>query len=479
MSLPFPSFSLPRGFCIPRATVLTTILTASLLAAADARATATATDLPIAEIAEAADRVAKEQIASGVPGLSVAVARNGEVVFARGYGHADIELGVPAKVESVYRIGSVSKQMTAAAIMRLVEAGKISLDDPLTKYMPDYSTSSPDVTIRHLLNHTSGIPGMRVRQVDTATRERLKMDLTEKEILGLFTTGSVDFAPGTDHKYNNSAYVMLGMIIGKVTGTPFHEYIERELFQPLGLSNTIYCDVERIVPNRAEGYEMKDGRLVNAPYLSMNIPGAAGAFCSTVGDLVKWNHLLHSGKVVSAESLKQMVAPTVLASGRRIGYGFGLDLDFRNGRDSVVHGGSINGFRASVAHYPAEGVTVAVLANSGDAPAPAIEKTIAQALFGIEIHDLPLTADDIRRYEGTYAFAFGERSQNSIVSSKDGQLFVQPHGGKQTRLRYQGEHRFITANDDDVSLQFDVADGTVRAVTLRVGAKAYNGTRQP
>lgn len=433
----------------------------------------------LARVSSAAERIAREQIAAGLPGFSVAVARDGQILFSGGYGHADVESGVAPTAETVYRIGSVTKQMTAAVIMRLVEQGKISLDDPITKYMPQYPTQGHTITIRHLLNHTSGIAGIRARQVDEKTRQRLKMDLSRAEILELFTGGAFDFAPGTDYKYNNSAYVLLGMIIEEVTGTPYAAHVERELFEPLGLTRTMYCDPERIVPDRAEGYEMKDGKLINAPYLSMSVPGAAGAICSSATDLVKWTGLLHSGQVVSSASLADMTAPTRLPDGRSIRYGFGLDLDFRNGREAVVHGGTINGFKAVVAHYRPDSVSVAVLANWGDAEVQEIEKTIAQALFGIEIHDLPLTQQDLDRYVGTYAVRFGERTQESTVSAKDGQLFMQPKGGRPARLRYQGEHRFILETDDDISVQFVLNGDVATDLTLQVGARSYPGTRIP
>lgn len=438
--------------------------------------------LDLEEIEAVADSVAGWQIAEGLtPGMSVAVARDGEIIFAQGYGEADVEMGVAAGPETVYRIGSLTKQFTAAIVMRLVEAGEVSLDDSITEYLPDYPTQGHHVTVRHLLNHTSGIKS--ITGVDPGFRHReFRLDLSDEELLDLFAELPFDFEPGEEYRYNNSGYVLLGMIIEEATGTPYAAYVERELLEPLGLDHTWYCDNRRVIPNRAEGYAYDDGELVNSRYLSMRIPGAAGALCSTVGDLVRWTRLLHGGRVVSPESLRQMTDSTVLSTGETVSYGYGLDVGRLLGRPVVVHGGSTSGFVGYLVHYPDDGLTIAVLMNSVSGQRYAVAEALSRTAFGMErvvVPDLPLTAEDIARYEGTYTLRAGSRTLDLRVFGDDGQLKAQPAGQGVTRLRYQGDHTFITVVDDDVRLVFTVENGRAEGVTLHDGDAAIPGKRKP
>ena len=348
-------------------------------------------------LGDAADAVAGRHVAAGTtPGMTVAVARDGQVVLARGYGRADVELGVAAGPDTVYRIGSVTKQFTAAAVLRLAEAGKLALDDPITKHLPDYPAQGRRVTVRHLLNHTSGI--RNYTGLDPRHRRReFRLDLSYAEMTGLFAHLPLDFEPGAQFRYTNSGYYLLGEIVGRVTGTPYAQYVERELLGPLGLRDTRYADDRRVIPNRAAGYELDGGELVNAGYVSMSVPGAAGALCSTAGDLVRWTHLLHAGRVVAPASLRQMTAPTPLPGGGSADYGFGLKVGRRHGRPAVFHGGTIDGFTAFVAHYPADGLTIAVLANGKGVRSDQVEAAVAPAALGVGARDQPGPAEDAAR----------------------------------------------------------------------------------
>jgi D-alanyl-D-alanine carboxypeptidase len=429
-------------------------------------------------IAAHVDAIASTHVPSNAsPGISVAVAHKGQILVSKAYGMADVELLVPATRDTVYRIGSLSKQMTAALVMRLAEAEKLSLDDPITNFLPDYPVQGHTVTIRHLLNHTSGIAAMRPHPDDVNPGERLKMNLSEQQLLELFASAPFDFSPGEKHKYNNSAYMLLGFIISRITETPFPTFVERELFRPLGLTRTYYCDSQRIIPGRAAGYEMKDGQLVNARYLSMNVPGGAGAFCSTVEDLARWTHLLHTAAVVSPSSFEQMTARTRLANGQTVGYGFGLDLDFRNGREAVVHGGSISGFKSVLAHYVADELTIAVLANSEELDAKAIETGIARAIFGIELRDLPLTPEAAALYSGTYTMQLPNGARTATIRSEDGVLFFHPGQGREARLRYQGDQLFVTEVDPDIRLRFVVEGSEVKGIVLQAGPRRFEGSK--
>jgi CubicO group peptidase (beta-lactamase class C family) len=251
--------------------------------------------------------ITREMEAIPMAGVSAAIARGDEVLVAKGYGLADIENSVPATDETVYRIGSITKQFTAAGIMQLVESGDVSLDDELTRFLPDYPTQGHVVTIEHLLNHTSGIKSYT--GLGQRWRRTVPLDLSRDELVEMFKDEPFDFAPGERYRYNNSGYYLLGLIIEKASGQTYTEYLEEHVFPKAGLDATYYCDNRPIIPNRAEGYQIVDGEIVNDDLIGMRQPFAAGSLCSTVTDLVKWTRALSSGAVVSPDSYVQMTTP--------------------------------------------------------------------------------------------------------------------------------------------------------------------------
>lgn len=427
-----------------------------------------------------ADSIVHRALATDMaPGITVAVARDGELILEKGYGAADVEMGVVAGPGTVYRIGSITKQFTAAVVMRLVEQGRLSLDAPITDYLPDYPAQGRTVTIRHLLTHTSGIPSYT--GLGEAFWSKARLDLTEAELVDLFDDLPYDFEPGADYRYNNSAYYLLGVVIGEVTGTPYAEYLESTLLAGNGLEHTLYCDNTRIVPERAEGYAYTEADgLVNAEYISMANPGAAGAMCSTVGDLVRWTERLHGGDVVSPSSLAAMTTPTVLTSGDTTSYGFGLGLGELDGHRKVSHGGGINGFTSYLAHYPDDGLTVAVLTNSGSGDPGVIEDALARTALGIPlqvIDDLPLTDEEMRRYIGRYVLRTGEDELPIRVYVEGGELFAQAEGQSPNRLLYQGDDVFIPDFSNAVRIVFRGEGRQAELLILQQGGAEYRGER--
>ena len=436
--------------------------------------------LDLARAQAVADSVARAQVASGtIPGMTLAIARNGEIVFTRGYGKADVEMGVHATPETVYGITSLSKQVTAALILRLADAGRLSLDDSITRHLPDYPAQGRLVTVRQLLNHTSGVSAMRgtgaVNEPNWVRR-----DLTYAEMIEMFGRQPFEYEPGAKHEYNNFAYYLAGEIIGRVTGTPYAEQVEREL-APLGLARTMYCDARRVVPGRGESYTRQDGRFIHTPFVSMQILGGSGALCSTAGDLVRWTRLLFGGGLVSPASLAQMTAPTVLATGETVQYGLGVYLDSLAGHRRVYHGGT-RPWGSFLSHYPEDGLTIVILTNASDEgreQAALMEEAIARAAFGAEAADLPLAAEDIARYAGTYTLRAGERTLEVRVFGENGQLMAQPAGQRVTRLLHQGSHAFVAREDAGIRFVFIVRDGRVEGVTLHQRGREFPGTRHP
>jgi CubicO group peptidase (beta-lactamase class C family) len=268
----------------------------------------------------AVDSIAQQELATGrVAGLTIAVARNGELILDKGYGYADLENELPATARSVYRIGSITKQFTAAAILRLVDEGKLSLDDELTKFLPDYFTGGRKITIHHLLTHTSGIKSYT--SLGPKWRTKMRLDLTHDELVGLFMDEPFDFEPGEKYLYNNSGYYLLGMIIEKITGQSYGDYLEEVFFRPLGLESTRYCDETPLIRYRARGYAPSLTGLVNAQPISMNQPYAAGSLCASAADLVRWQEALSGGEVVSGTSYELMTTPAMLNDGSPTNYG--------------------------------------------------------------------------------------------------------------------------------------------------------------
>lgn len=316
-----------------------------------------------------------------IPAVSIAIARAGSTLVAKGYGLANVELDVKASPSTVYRIGSLTKQFTAVAVMRLVESGKISLDDPVEKYLPDYPVGGRRITIRHLLTHTSGIKsytGLGPKFWDTS-----RLDYSHEKLIALFKDEPPDFQPGEKYLYNNSGYYLLGVIIEKVTGESYGSHMKKTLFDPLGLPSTMYCDNEPVVKQRAAGYQVSLGVVQNAAPLSMKAPFSAGALCSSVTDLVAWMSALMNGKVVSRASLDQMITPATLNDGKPTTYGFGLGVSDGD-KKAISHGGGINGFASYLTYLPESRTIVAVLTNLGGAKPGTIAAELIKTLDSTE-----------------------------------------------------------------------------------------------
>jgi CubicO group peptidase (beta-lactamase class C family) len=336
------------------------------------------------------DRWADEFIDSGsVAGFSVAVEKDGRMLVAKGYGMADLEQKVEATDQTVYRIGSITKQFTAAAIMRLVEAGEVDLQAPIQDYV-DFPTGDHLVTVEHLLHHTSGIKSYT--GLGESWRRTVPLDLTHDELLGLVVDEPFDFAPGDEYRYNNSGYYLLGVIIENLTEMTYTDHIEQTLAAPLGLERTTYCDEKRLIAGRAEGYEYEDGALVNDDPISMTQPFAAGSMCSTVTDLLAWQAALESGEVVSAASYAQMTTAGVLNNGEGTSYGYGLGLRDLEGHRRVAHGGGINGFATMLASYPDDKLRVTVLTNTPGPTAGPLSDRIAREV--LELGPAPETDEE-------------------------------------------------------------------------------------
>ncbi len=416
--------------------------------------------------------------AAGAPAVSVQVVRGRDTIVKAGYGMADLEQKVPAGAETVYRIGSITKQFTSASVMRLAEQKKLSLDDSIGAYLPTLPATWRGVTIRQLLNHTSGIPSY----TDTGDRWRRRWGepMTTDTLVAITARDSMWFAPGSRWRYDNTGYVVLGMLLDKLTGEAYPEYVEKELARPLGLQHTYYCDDLRVIPGRARGYERVPDGWRNATYLSMTQPYSAGALCSTVGDLARWDALLATGRVVSAESYRAMTTPQGAAARSR--YGFGLMLDSLGGRVMVTHGGGINGFITDNAYFPADSLSVTVLTNSGSARPNALLRNIARAALGVPLEKAParvsLTAEQRRVYAGSYALQLpGGRTMRFRVVAGASALMAEPEGQPASELIPLGNHVFTAEFDPTLRVTCAVENGRATGFTLVQGGETSQAKR--
>jgi CubicO group peptidase (beta-lactamase class C family) len=420
-------------------------------------------------LAERIETIVTAQLADQrIPAMSVGVAEGADTILAKGFGFADLENRVPATADTVYRIGSITKQYTSSLVMKLIEEGRLSLDDELTQFLPDYPVRGNRVTVRHLLNHTSGIKSITSvgERFDSQTRQ----DVAPHESIGFFKNEPFEFAPGESYRYNNSGYVLLGAIIEKVTGESYHEALREMLLDPLRLTRTGSGDTSRLISNRARGYALTTEGIKNAEYISMTQPYAGGALVSTAVELIEWSRLFHGGSVVSQASLDQMLVPCKPRDGFLSGYGFGVQIGEMEGHVKYSHAGGINGFTAILAHYPEADLHIAVLANSENANTALIEQRIARVVLGLSadtVKDLPLDETAAQKYVGEYAL--GQLTVRVFLEG--GKLMIQPTGQPAFRIRFQGDHRFIPTFSDDISVEFNMYGARASSVVLYQGGR--------
>jgi CubicO group peptidase (beta-lactamase class C family) len=305
------------------------------------------------------------------PGVSVAVVKGGKPLIVKGYGLANVEHNVPVKPETIFQSGSVGKQFTAFAVMMLVEEGKIGLDDPLSNYLPEVPETWKPLTIRRLLTHTSGLG-------DYPNDFNLQKDATEAEIFKELQRTSPTFKPGEKWEYSNVAFVTLGVLIRKVSGQFYGDFLAERVFKPLGMTTTRVISEADIVPNRAAGYRLVKGELKNQEWVAPSLNTTAdGALYMTSLDLIKWDEALRSGKLLKKSSYDEMWSPVKLTDGRAHPYGFGWAVKKINGKRLVEHGGSWQGFKTFIARYIDHDLTVIAFANLAQANPERLARGIA------------------------------------------------------------------------------------------------------
>jgi CubicO group peptidase (beta-lactamase class C family) len=325
--------------------------------------------------ADVSNYVQSEMQRQHIPGVALLVSRGGKIVQAEGFGLANVELQVPVKPETVFQSGSVGKQFTATAVMMLVEEGKVGLEDPLTKYFPDAPAAWKEVTVRELLSHTAGFG-------DYPGTFNFRKDWTEPELLKLVESIPLAYPPGTKWEYSNLGYLTLGILIHRVTGEFYGDFLQERIFHPLDMQTTRIISEADIIPNRAAGYRLVKGELKNQEWVAPKVNTTAdGSLYFSVLDLAKWDAALYTEKLLKRSSLDQMWTPAKLKNGQpnKAGYGFGWEIAERHGHHVVSHTGSWQGFKTAIARYVDKNdqLTVVVLSNLAEAKPEAIADHVA------------------------------------------------------------------------------------------------------
>ena len=450
------------------------LLAAPALAAQSAAPAAPPSDAPRRTLEQGVDSIARAALGIPIAGLSVAVMRGDSLLLAKGYGTASRERGRAADAGTIYEIGSITKQLTAAAVLRLAEQGRLTLDDPIGTHLPALAGRAPAVTLRHLLSHTSGLS--RAWAVADLTRAA-----SPAAVVDSLAARAPEFAPGERYAYNNNGYILLGLVVERVAGTPYAEHLRATLLEPLGLASTMPCP-DAPPARLATGYVHATRGPVAAtvaPTHHATVTHAAGLLCSTAGDLVRWQRALATGRVVSAASRAAMTTPATLAGGRPSRYGLGVETGALDGRRYLAHGGATPGFLGETAYLPDDDVAVTVLTNGVYAGSivSQLAHAVAREALGLPqraVADLPTTAAERARYVGTYDLG----PVSVEVYEQGDHLRAEPRGQVAARLLHQGDGVFAAEHDPALRFRFVVADGAARELVIEQNGRAMPAARK-
>jgi len=419
------------------------------------------------------DALLESQFRANQPGATALVSKNGKIIYRKAFGNANLELSVPMTPENVFQIGSMTKQFTAVSILILLEEGKLSLEDDITKYIPNYPTHNKRITIHHLLTHTSGIKSYTSMR---SLREIARKDLEPIELIDFFKNEPMNFIPGQAYKYNNSGYIILGYIIEKISGITYAEFVDKNIFKKISMSSSLYGNKTTVIKNRAYGYQ-KRGAYKNAMYISLNLPYAAGSIMSTVDDLLKWQQAISNNTLLKLETIKKAFKNYTLTNGTKINYGYGWNINNINGTPTIEHGGSIFGFKSMGVYIPSEDVYVIILSNCDCNSPTTTTLKIAALTIGKPFPEIKnavtLTSKQLEKWVGTYEY---DNNITRYFKLIDGQLYSQRKGGSDFKVYPISETRF-SLEDGLSELIFSNINGT-KNVQFKSRIKSSFGTKK-
>jgi CubicO group peptidase (beta-lactamase class C family) len=404
---------------------------------------------------------------------TVLVVKGDKTLIDQGYGSADLEWNIPNVPAAKFRLGSVTKQFSAASILLLQERGKLKVEDPVKKYLPDAPAAWDQITIFNLLTHTSGIPSFTDFPDYAVTEWK---DTNAAELVVRFRDKPLDFEPGTKFSYSNSGYVLLGFLIEKISGQSYGEFLQQNIFTPLGMSDSGLDNNSAILIRRAQGYTRSTSGIVHAGYISMTIPFSAGALYSTTRDLLKWERALFGGKVLTAASLNAMTTPF------KNNYAFGLVAATKDGHKLISHGGGIEGFNTSLNYYPDDKLTVIVLGNLNGAASDQLADNLGKVALGQSVvlaserKVVEVSPKILDEYAGTYQIS---PTFSIVMSVENGQLMTQATGQPKWPIFASSETRFfLKVVPAEVEFFRDPATHAVTRLSLYQGEQTIEGKKQ-
>jgi len=311
------------------------------------------------------------------PGTAFLVAKNGKPIYRKAFGKANLELNVDMQPNNVFQIGSMTKQFTAMSVLMLMEEGKLKLDDDITLFIPDYPTGGKSLTIHHLLTHTSGVKDYtRMKSI----MDIAKKDLSPKELVEFFMNEPMQFSPGEKFEYNNSGYVLLGYIVELVSGETYEDFVEKRIFQKIGMNDSRYANDREVIKNRAYGYHNR-GEFTNKMIISLHIPYASGALMSTVDGMLKWQEAINNNVLVKQSTINKAFTKYTLNNGDQLTYGYGWHLKDIEGIPTREHGGSIFGYKSMAVYVPSKDIYVIGFSNCDCNSPTKVTRDIAQLVL--------------------------------------------------------------------------------------------------
>jgi D-alanyl-D-alanine carboxypeptidase len=390
-----------------------------------------------AERARRLDSIASSEVTTNhAVGYVVAVTREANTLLFSSYGKAAIEGNVPMTVHTILPIGSVTKQFTAVAVLQLQDKGTLTLDDQLTRWLPELQSTAAGVTLRHLLGHTAGMKDLAEMQEVRTMRLLRNPAVSRDSVSGIVGRYPLQFAPGTVQRYSNTNYWLLGRVIERASGMSYEEYLQREIFSVLGMSRSSYCPASGSSGDRAVGHGVRDGQAVPIPPIVHTATFAAGAICSTAGDLIRWLQALHGGKVLSPSSYAELIAPTTLTDGTPTRYAKGLTVwkDPR-GLATIGHSGGGFGYSSQLWWHPERQLAVVVLTNSEPDNTTTVAEALTDAVLG---SPAPARAypGNVRPLLGTYRGQGQGKEMTIVVGNGEGGLTAAIDGGAPRALRW-------------------------------------------